>query len=178
MFFRNLTLFRFPASVSFDDLESQLAEAALKPVGPMELSSRGFVSPFGRAGGDEAALMHRIDDAIWLTVGGEDKLLPSSVVNDLLQKKIDEYEEKNARRPGGKMRRQMKDDLVMELLPRAFVRPVRTDALVDTTHGVITAAGGLDRNRGGAEHLRRYWTIGRGAAKIRWNAACAPKECN
>ena len=137
MFFRNLTLFRFPASINFDDLETQLADAALKPVGPMELSSRGFISPFGRAGGDDAALMHRIDHAIWLTVGGEDKLLPSSVVNDLLQKKVDEFEAKNARRPGGKMRRQMKDDLVAELLPRAFVRPIRTDALIDLQHGVI-----------------------------------------
>ena len=137
MFFRNLTLFRFPASINFNDLETQLADAALKPVGPMELSSRGFISPFGRAGGDDAALMHRIDDAIWLTVGGEDKLLPSSVVNDLLQKKVDEFEAKNARRPGGKMRRQMKDDLVAELSPRAFVRPTRTDALIDLKHGVI-----------------------------------------
>lgn len=33
----------------------------------------------------------------------------------------------------------------------------------------ITAAGGLDRNRGGAEHLRRYWTVGPGGMKIRWN---------
>ena len=33
----------------------------------------------------------------------------------------------------------------------------------------IAAAGGLDRNRGQAEKLRRYWTIGRGALKIRWN---------
>jgi hypothetical protein len=32
----------------------------------------------------------------------------------------------------------------------------------------ITAAGGLDRNRGGAEKLRRYWLYGKGAAKIRW----------
>ena len=32
----------------------------------------------------------------------------------------------------------------------------------------ITAAGGLDRNRGGAEKLRRYWTRGAGGAKIRW----------
>ncbi|MBE2211518.1 MAG: recombination-associated protein RdgC [Xanthomonadaceae bacterium] len=137
MFFRNLTLFRFPASINFDDLETRLADAALKPVGPMELSSRGFISPFGRAGGEDATLMHRIDDAIWLTVGGEDKLLPSSVVNDLLQKKVDEFEAKNARRPGGKMRRQMKDDLVAELLPRAFVRPTRTDALIDLKHGVV-----------------------------------------
>jgi hypothetical protein len=32
----------------------------------------------------------------------------------------------------------------------------------------IVAAGGLDRNRGNAEELRRYWTKGKGAAKIRW----------
>ena len=30
-------------------------------------------------------------------------------------------------------------------------------------------AGGADRNRGNAEVLRRYWTVGKGAAKIRWN---------
>jgi hypothetical protein len=33
----------------------------------------------------------------------------------------------------------------------------------------LTAAGGLDRNRGNAEALRRYWTIGKGGMKIRWN---------
>lgn len=32
----------------------------------------------------------------------------------------------------------------------------------------IIAAGGLDRNRGNAEKLRRYWTVGKGGAKIRW----------
>lgn len=32
----------------------------------------------------------------------------------------------------------------------------------------LLAAGGLDRNRGNAEALRRYWTRGKGAAKIRW----------
>jgi len=33
----------------------------------------------------------------------------------------------------------------------------------------VQAAGGLDRNRGKAEQLRRYWLYGRGALKIRWN---------
>ena len=32
----------------------------------------------------------------------------------------------------------------------------------------LYAAGGLDRNRGNAEKLRRYWAHGEGAAKIRW----------
>lgn len=32
----------------------------------------------------------------------------------------------------------------------------------------FVAAGGADRNRGNAEELRKYWTRGKGAAKIRW----------
>ena len=59
MFFRNLTLFRFPTSLDLSDLETHLAECALKPVGPMELSSRGFVPPFGQHGD---ALIHGIAD--------------------------------------------------------------------------------------------------------------------
>lgn len=39
----------------------------------------------------------------------------------------------------------------------------------DDSDESITAAGGLDRNRGGAEKLRRYWTVGPGGLKIRWN---------
>ncbi|MFT3763566.1 MAG: recombination-associated protein RdgC [Pseudoxanthomonas sp.] len=134
MFFKNLTLFRFPASLDFSQLDELLPEAALKPVGPLELSSRGFVSPFGR---DEPALSHRIGDAIWLSVGGEDRILPSAVVNDLLAKKLAEIEEKEGRRPGGRTRKRLKEDLVHELLPRAFVKPSRTDALIDLEHGFV-----------------------------------------
>jgi len=133
MFFRNLTLFRFPTSLDLSDLDTHLEQTRLKPVGALELSSRGFVSPFGR---DGEALSHRIGDALWLTVGSEDKLLPSSVVNDLLQKKLAELEQREGRKPGGRTRKRLKEDLVHELLPRAFVRPGRTDALLDLEHGL------------------------------------------
>ncbi len=133
MFFRNLTLFRFPTTLDFTDLESQLDPFRLKPVGTLELSSRGFVSPFGR---DTESLSHRASDAIWLTVGGEDKLLPGAVVNDLLDKKLAEMEHKEGRKPGGRARKRLKEDLVHELLPRAFVRPTRTDAILDLEHGL------------------------------------------
>jgi recombination associated protein RdgC len=133
MFFRNLTLFRFPTSLDLSDLDTHLEQARLKPVGALELSSRGFISPFGR---DGEALSHRIGDALWLTVGSEDKLLPSSVVNDLLQKKLAELEQREGRKPGGRTRKRLKEDLVHELLPRAFVRPGRTDALLDLEHGL------------------------------------------
>lgn len=134
MFFRNLTFFRFPASLNVDDLDTGLAECALKPVGTLELSSRGFISPFGR---NEEALSHRLGESIWLAAGSEDKILPGSVVNDLLQKKLAEIEEKEGRRLGGRARKRLKEDLVHELLPRAFVKPGRTDALIDLANGFI-----------------------------------------
>ncbi|HVQ32397.1 MAG TPA: recombination-associated protein RdgC [Lysobacter sp.] len=133
MFFRNLTLFRFPTSLDLSELESRLAECALKPVGALEISSRGFVSPFGR---DGEALSHGISDAIWLSVGTEEKILPGAVVNDLLARKLEEIEKKEGRKPGGRARKRLKEDLVHELLPRAFVRPGRTDALLDLGHGL------------------------------------------
>lgn len=143
MFFRNLTLFRFPTTLDLGELDSQLSECALKPVGGLELSSRGFVSPFGR---DAEAMSHRIGDAIWLTVGGEDKLLPAAVVNDLLQKKLAEIEQQEGRKLGGRARKRLKEDLVHELLPRAFVRPSRTDAMLDLGHGLCIVDSSSRKN--------------------------------
>ena len=143
MFFRNLTLFRFPTTLDFSQLEELLPEMQLKPVGALELSSRGFVSPFGR---NEPELSHRIGEAIWLTVGSEDKILPSSVVNDLLGKKLAEIEEKEGRKPGGRTRKRIKEDLVHELLPRAFVKPSRTDALVDLELGFVAVDSSSRKN--------------------------------
>lgn len=134
MFFRNLTFFRFPTTHDFSQLDELLPEAVLKPVGPLELSSSGFVSPFGRG---EEALSHRIDKSIWLSVGSENKILPGSVVNDLLAQKVAEIEDKEGRKLGGKARKRLKDDLLHELLPRAFVKSSRTDALLDLEHGFL-----------------------------------------
>ena len=130
MFFRHLTLFRFAPTV-----------------GPMELSSRGFIPPFGRA---SEALSHQVGNAIWISVGSEEKLLPGAVVNDMLQKRLLDLEQKEGRRPGGRARKRLKEDLVHELLPRAFVRPGRTDAILDLAHGVLAVD---TSSRKQAEHV-------------------------
>jgi recombination associated protein RdgC len=136
MFFRNLTVFRFDPALkkAFDEIEATLDEFRLKPVGPVEPMSRGFVSPFGR---DRPALSHRVGAGLWLTLGGEDRLLPSSVVNEELQRKLAQMEEQQGRKPGGRARKRLKEDIVHELLPRAFVRPSRLDAWLDMDLGVV-----------------------------------------
>ncbi|QWP77412.1 recombination-associated protein RdgC [Lysobacter sp. K5869] len=136
MFFRNLTFFRFPTTHDLAELDKGLEECRLKPVGPLELSSRGFISPFGR-GDEDAVISNRIGSAIWLTVGGEDRLLPGAVINDMLAKKLAEIEQKEGRKPGGRTRKRLKDELITDLMPRAFIKPSRTDAIIDLEHGLV-----------------------------------------
>lgn len=135
MFFRNLTLFRFSPAVADDlkRLDEALGEHRLRPCGPLEMFTKGFVPPVGR--GEEAALTHAVKHCTWLTVGGEDKLLPAAVVNDELQRKVRKIAEEEGRKVGGRERKRLKEDLLTELLPRAFVRSSRLSAYVDTQHG-------------------------------------------
>lgn len=136
MFFRNLTLFAFPASLRdvFVAIDEALESNPLKPVGPLEMTSRGFVSPFGR---EEAAMSHRVNDGLWLTLGGEEKILPGAVVNEMTARKAAAIEEAEGRKLGSRARKRLKEEVLHELLPRAFVRPVRTSAHLDLQHGLV-----------------------------------------
>jgi len=135
MFFRNLTLFRFSPAVAEDlnRLDEALAEHRLRPCGPLEMGTKGFVPPVGR--GEEAALTHVVKTCTLVTVGSEDKLLPAAVVNDELQRKVQKIAEEEGRKVGGRERKRIKEDLLTELLPRAFVRSSRLSAYVDKRHG-------------------------------------------
>lgn len=135
MFFKNVTLFRVPKSLDLSEIDTLLPQCTLKPVGALDLSSRGFISPFGRE--ETEHLSATVGSSLWLTVGTEEKILPSAVVNDLLERKLTEIEEKDGRRPGGRERKRIKDDLLHEMLLRAFVKTGRTDAIINTAHGFI-----------------------------------------
>lgn len=135
MFFRNLTLFRFSPAVAgdLDKLDDALAEHRLRPCGPQEMFTRGFLPPVGR--GEEAPLTHALKRCTLVSVGGEDKLLPAAVINDELQRRVQKIAEEDGRKIGGRERKRLKDDLLTELLPRAFVRTSRMASYVDKQHG-------------------------------------------
>ena len=134
MFFRNLTLFRFPESSakSLKKIENDLDEHRLRPCGPIEMATRGFVSPYGRSSEE---LVHRIGAFALLSIGSEDKLLPSSVIGEALATKIAEVNEKEGRRIGARERKRLKEQVITELLPRAFIRPSRLSAYLDADTG-------------------------------------------
>ena len=64
------------------------------------------------------------------------------------------------------------DDMLKSVLDQiGSTKPISASLIneLDQFIDAMIAAGGLDRNSGGAEKLRRYWLYGKGAAKIRWN---------
>lgn len=65
------------------------------------------------------------------------------------------------------------DEDIVEALEEMASQPYQEFAV-----SALLAAGGLDRNRGNAEKLRRYWTIGKGGLKIRWNTPGDWTRCN
>jgi recombination associated protein RdgC len=146
MLFRNLTFLRVSPAVAktIKDVEPTLAEHKLHPVGAMELESHGFVSPYGDGDGEERALVQVSLPYVLLCVGGEHKLLPGGVINAAVRKKVAKIQNEEARKVGGKERKRIKEDVVTDLLPRAFVSSSAQSFYVDTKAGwvVIDAAGG------------------------------------
>lgn len=135
--FRNLTLFRFSPTVAKDlgRLNEALDDHRLRPCGPLELGTKGFVPPMGFQ--VDAALTHSVKHFTCVTVGSEDKILPAAVVNDELHRRVQKIAEEEGRKVGGRERKRLKEDLLTELLPRAFVRTSRLCAYVDTKNGWV-----------------------------------------
>jgi recombination associated protein RdgC len=132
MFFRNLTLFRFSPTVAADlqRLDEALGNFKLRRVGPLELFTRGFVPPVS-SDGDSGSLTLNENGCCLATLGGEDKLLPPAVVTDALRRKVQKIADGEGRKVGGRERKRIREDLLMELLPRAFVRSTRISAYAD-----------------------------------------------
>lgn len=137
--FRNLTLFRFPPLLADSRglavqtrLSDALYEHALRPIGDLELSSQGFVSPFGRG---ESSLSHRTGDAMLLTLGGETRVIPGQAVTNAVADELDRIRKEEDRAPGARERKRIKDAVMTELLPRVIPRPWRLQAYLDFSSG-------------------------------------------
>lgn len=143
--YRNLTMYRFPVAFAASirdladalegpDLQAALAECIAKPCGPMEMSSRGWVSPYGR-GFD--ALFQRVGDRIQFQLGGEDKILPGAAVKKAVEDKLDEIEKRTGTRPNGRARKRIRDEVTVDLIPRAPVKDYGLRGYIDLTRGLV-----------------------------------------
>lgn len=132
--FKNLRLFKLddPAVIDADQIEERLAQRRFRPCGPLEMATMGWVPPLGEGGG---ALTHMGGDCVLVCVRRQERILPATVVAETLDEKIAEIEDREARTVGRKERRQLRDEVLLDLLPRAFTRSRRSRAYLDRQTG-------------------------------------------
>ncbi|WP_445372000.1 recombination-associated protein RdgC [Methylomonas sp. HW2-6] len=141
MWFKNLAVYRFsePFELKAEELEQKLQQQPFRACGSHDEFSFGWTPPLGRAAD---ALVHANNGFFMLCGKKEEKVVPSSVINEMLQERISEIEEREARKLPAKERSRLKDELVFELLPRAFSFSKKTYAYIDSQGGwlVVDAA--------------------------------------
>ncbi len=141
MWFKNLSPFRFtePFTLSSDELAEKLEALRFRPCGLHEEASFGWTAPLGKL---EQSLVHAANGYMMLCVKKEERVLPTAVVNELIQEKAAEAEEQQGRKLSKKERSQLRDELIYDLLPRAFTFSRKIYAYIDPKGGwlVVDAA--------------------------------------
>ncbi len=145
--FKNLTIYRLPVSTAaallaaahpIDSDTYPLADSLgieqLRPIGPMELHAAGWISPYGS--GDDR-LFQQVGDCIMLTLGGESKVLPPSAVAAATSKRVADIEAQTGNTLGRRARQRVKDEIVTDMLPRAFTAPSRLSGYLDLSRGIL-----------------------------------------
>jgi recombination associated protein RdgC len=152
MWFNNLQLYRLtkPINLSAEALAEKLAEHAFKPCGSLDMSSYGWASPMGRHGGE---LVHATNGHIMICARKEEKLLPSSIVNEIVAGKAAEIEDAQGRAVGRKERTAIKDEVLHALLPKALVRSTLTFAYISPKDNIIIVNAASAKK---AEELTSY----------------------
>ena len=141
MWFKNLAIYRLTETFTLTpvELEEKLESLRFKPCASTEEFSYGWSSPLGRSSDQ---LIHQANGFMMLCATKEEKVLPTSVINEMTVEKIAEKEEQEARKLSKKERTELKDQIIFELLPRAFSFSKRTFAYIDPKGGwlVVDAA--------------------------------------
>jgi len=130
MFFKNLQVYRFtrPLEQDADTLEKNLEEFKFKPCGSQDISKLGWVFPMGKSG---SMYTHLAAKQILICLKKEEKMLPAGVIKDQLSERVEAIELEQGRALKKKEKDSLKEEIVMQLLPRAFSRTSQTFAWID-----------------------------------------------
>ncbi len=155
MWFKNLALYRFtePFTLSAAELEEKLQPLVFKPCGNQDLFRFGWTPPLGR---HSQQLVHSANGFFMICGKKQEKVLPTPVINELLVEKIEELENQLGKKPSKKQRDDIKDEIIFQLLPKAFAFSKKTYAYIDPKGGwLIVDAASTKKAEEILSHLRK-----------------------
>jgi recombination associated protein RdgC len=139
--FKNALLYRIgpwepPTSA---EIESRLDAGRFVECGASQQESIGWVEPRGEKNG---VLMEGVGGQLILKLCIERKAVPSQVVKNTLEAQLEKIEADTGRRPKGKKAKELKEDIVHGLLPRAFPKRGTTLVWIDPRAKLVVVAAG------------------------------------
>lgn len=142
--FKNAKVFQFDGEFAFDQLQlhERLSAQAFRPCGPLESITLGWASPLGSGA---ELLAHQAGGCLLIAARRQERLLPASVVAEAVAEKVAEIEAGESRDVGRRERSQLREDLLTEMLPRAFTRSRLLRAYIDPAAGWLVVDAASDK---------------------------------
>ena len=136
MWFKQCKAYRLPETPDAAVLAA-LDEYRFVPPGGLDWFGDGFAVP--QPFGDE--LVFAANKTLGISLKREERVLPGAVIKTALDEKIAKIEAEEARKVGRKEKQELKEQIIDELLPRAFTRASRTDAVLADGYLLINQTG-------------------------------------
>lgn len=190
--FKNIRIFRVALTTeapSYQQLEEALSKNAFEPCQPTQESSVGWTSPRPV---EHSPYLEVIGGQLLVKLQIERKSVPSAAVKALLKQRCKEIEEARGRGPSRKEKKDLQEDIKLELLPRAFSKTSSVLNWLDLEAGmlvvgstsgkqldeVITQLVSVFAEAGSALEVRELVTAeSPSAAMTAWlQNKCAPEE--
>ena len=143
MWFRNLHLYRLTKNfeLSPEQLADKLAEKRFEPCGRQAEESIGWVSPIHRS---KDYLVHAAGGCILICMRREQKVIPASAIKETLEERVNAIQDETGRKVYSKEKQSLKEDILSQMLPKAFVRSTHIWAYIDTKRGYLVLNAGSD----------------------------------
>ncbi|MBL6735026.1 MAG: recombination-associated protein RdgC [Shewanellaceae bacterium] len=129
MWFKNILVFELTQAFTLSEthLETALEAHRFHGCSPQEQQKTGFTPALGKQG---TTLVHAWQDGFLVNLTQEDKLIPSAVIQETFTEKKEQLEDK-LQRPLRKQDKQaLKEEILFDLLPRAFSKYTQTQAMI------------------------------------------------
>ncbi len=142
MWFKQCQAYRLPETPDAAVLAAALDEHRFAQPCGLDWFTDGFAVP--QPFGDE--LVFAADKTLGISLKREERVLPGAVIKTALDGKIAKIEAEEARNVSRKERQELKEQIIDDLLPRAFTRASRTDAVLVGGYLLINQTGNKAEN--------------------------------
>ena len=138
MLFKNAKIYTLtqPLTLNSEMLEKAFGEHEFRHCGAHDLATMGFARCIG------GLFAHAAQGMFTIRIQKEEKILPSSVINDELEEAVERIEMETGAPVGKKAKADLKQEIVTKLLPQAFTKRTNTyGTIIPESNLVIVHAG-------------------------------------